>query len=77
MDEETNIDTETIEEQAEIIENDQRMNDQNIVELDEAAGSAEGLTNREDDLLNLNQEVPEDRDATPPKALDDIGEIIS
>lgn len=46
---------------------DERDFPENITEVDEAAQSAEGLSNMED---HLDQEVKEDRDQTPPDAID-------
>jgi len=61
-------DAETIEEQKEIIEDAQELTANEIVEPDEAAGAAEGLDNSEDHPLSID--VPEDRDATPPQAIE-------
>lgn len=52
--------------QSNAIDNEQKY-PENITEADEAAQSAEGLDNMED---HLNEEVKEDRDATPPDAID-------
>jgi hypothetical protein len=68
MDPEVNIDAETTEEQKEIIEEEQEVHQNDIIEADEAAGAAEGFDNREDNILS--EDVPSDRDATPPDALE-------
>ena len=61
-------DAETIEEQKKAIEDSQELHEQEILEVDEAAGAAEGLDNREDNILS--EDVAEDRDATPPTAIE-------
>ena len=49
------------------IEAKQKATQEQILEPDEAAQSAEGMSNQQDDL---RADVAEDRDATPPRAAD-------
>ncbi len=67
MDTEINSDAETIEKQKKIIEELQDEQSEDIVEADEAAGAAEGLSNASTDI---HIDVAEDRDATPPSAIE-------
>jgi hypothetical protein len=50
------------------IEEDQEKHGEEIMEVDEAAGSAEGLTDRDDHMLD--ESVKEDREETEANALD-------
>lgn len=58
---EVNIDTETTEDQKKLIEEIQDENRESIVEVDEAAGAAEGMTNREENPLS--EDVSGDRES--------------
>ncbi len=64
-DDEINVDG--AEEEKKVIEEVQELESEEIVEADEAASAAEGMTNRENDL---SADVAEDRDSTPPSAID-------
>lgn len=50
------------------LEEENDLTGQNITEADEAAGSAEGMSDAEDNILT--DDVPEDRDAIPAEGLD-------
>lgn len=68
MDFETNIDAETMEEQKTLLEEHRERHENEMIEMDEAANAAEGMDNRDDNMLR--EDVKEDRDATPPQAMD-------
>ncbi len=67
MSDDTEINVDGADEEKKVIEKVLESHEEEILEPDEAANAAEGMTNREEDL---SADVAEDRDQTPPQALD-------